>query len=185
MRAFAKPSGLERLSLEARIVYTGFAVFMLLGYATAAWLYLDSGIGARAGSAAAHYLGEVEVSGSAPGLVAGPAVDLPEELAGAATPPLRLPKPPRQVIETFHFHLFSVPVCLLIIAHLFMMTALSTPTKAWAIGLTTAATLVHLVLPPLIRFASPEAACLMLPSAIAMGAGWIVLTIWPVAEMWR
>src|SRR5688572_15429039 len=110
MRQFAKPTSLERLSLEARIVYTGFAVFMLLGYFTSAWLYADDDLGFGSEGPRRYYLGESDSTANHPSVSAsGPTVELPddEELSAG----LRLAKPPRQVMETFHFHLLTVPVC--------------------------------------------------------------------------
>lgn len=191
MRSFAKPSGLERLSLEARIVYTAFCVFMLLGYASSAWLYLDDELGASSASARRYYLGdEPAAAPTAEVAPAGPALDLPAELGAKAVAPgpaasLRFAKAPRQVMETFHFHLFSVPVCLLILAHIFMMAGLSTRTKAAVIGIGSVATLVHVCMPPLVRLVSPAFAPLMFPSAALMGLTWLVMTVWPVVEMWR
>src|SRR5688572_28301770 len=107
MRVFAKPTSLERLSLEARIVYTGFALFLLIGYATSAWLYFDDDLGVSPASVERYYLGET----ATPAQETSGAIEVPEELT---TTGLRLAKPPRQIVETFHFHMFSVPVCLLI-----------------------------------------------------------------------
>ena len=56
---------------------------------------------------------------------------------------------------------------------------------ATIIALSTIATLIHLVVPPLIRFSSPAFAPLMFPSALVMALGWIAMTLWPVVEMWR
>src|SRR5688572_27889215 len=110
MRPFLRPGGIERLSLEARLVYTGFAVFLLVGYATSAWLYLDDDLGVAPASARAYYLAGSETEGETGGEPAtevapagGPALELPPEADAA---PLRLEKPPRQVVEVFHFHLF-------------------------------------------------------------------------------
>ena len=72
--------------------------------------------------------------------------------------PMRFEKPPRQVMETFHFHLFSVPVVLLIIAHLFMMCELATRFKVGVIIASNAATFVHLLAPPIIQSAEFERA---------------------------
>src|SRR6185437_1292744 len=93
-------------------------------------------------------------------------------------------KAPRQVMETFHFHLFSVSVCLLIVAHLFMMCALPTPLKATVVAIAWLSTLAHLLAPPLIRLVSLKFAPLMFPSALAMSASWLALTAWPLWEMW-
>ena len=123
MRQFARPFPISRLSLEARVLYTGFLAFLALGFASSLWLYSDSFGGLSAHGAAEYYRG-----GAAPAAPAtpepsggpalnlppdGPALDLPGEAPASA--PLRLEKPARQVMETFHFHLFTVPVVLLIV----------------------------------------------------------------------
>lgn len=181
MRAFAKPTPIDRLSIEARLIYTAFSLFMLLGYVTSAWLYGDDDLGMSAAGAERYYLGAANEPAEAED-DGGPALDLPDL---DVKEDLRLEKPARQVMETFHFHLFSVPVCLLIVAHIFMMCSISSRQKIWWIGIGTFATFVHLVVPPLIRFASPSFAHLMFPSAIAMGVPWVYMTVRPVWEMWR
>jgi hypothetical protein len=176
MRHFAKPSSLDRLSLEARLVYTVFCLFMLVGYATSVWFYLDDELGTSPSDAQRYYLGEtIAIDRPAEG---GPDLEIPEETG------MRLEKPARQVMETFHFHLFSVPICLLIVAHIFMMGRESTRTKVLVIGVASASTLIHLLTPPLIRFASPSFAFLMFPSAIFMTATWLYMTSSPVIQMW-
>ena len=50
---------------------------------------------------------------------------------------------------------------------------------------TTVATFLHVVTPPLIRFASPGFSAVMFPSAVVMSLGWLALTLWPLVEMWR
>jgi hypothetical protein len=183
MRYFGRPTQLDRLSLEARIVYTGFAIFMLLGFASSAWLYGDDDLGVRGEDAVRYYLGEQTATKASTGVDAGgPALELPEDTIEAG---LRMAKPPRQVMETFHFHLLTVPVCLLIVAHLFMMSRFSTKTKAWVIGVGSVATLLHVLLPPLIRFVSVRFAPAMFPSAAVMGVTWVWMTAWPIYEMWR
>lgn len=177
MRHFSKPTGIDRLSLEARVVYTVFCAFMLLGYASSAWLFSDSGLL----RASRYYLGDTGSGAAVAPAGDGPALDLPDD----APTEIRLAKPPRQVMETFHFHLFSVPVCLLIVSHIFMMCGLASRTKVLVIGVTSAATFVHLITPPLIRFVSPAFAPLMAPGAIVSGAGWTWMTLQPVLEMWR
>lgn len=181
MRVFARPSALRRLSLEARLVYSGFCVFMAVGYATTAWFYLDDDLGARPAQAARYYLGEAAAP-AAPSAADGPAMDLPGDLPAAE--PLRLAKSPRQVMETFHFHLFSVSVCLLILAHLFMMCGLPTGLKAGLVVAAYVASLAHVLAPPLIRLVHPDWAALMFPSAVGMGLTWLIMTLWPLVEMW-
>ncbi len=178
MRHFAKPSSLDRLSLEARLIYTIFCLFMLAGYATSLWFYLDDDLGASPKHAERYYLGEA--APAKPSADGGPDLEIPDE-----QPAMRLEKPARQVMETFHFHLFSVPICLLIVAHIFMMGRESTRTKVLTIGIASAATFLHMLAPPLIRFVSPSFAFLMFPSALLMSGTWLYMTISPVAQMWR
>lgn len=184
MRAFMRPTAIRRLSLEARILYTGFALFMLLGGASSIWLYSDAGLGTRADQAARAYLGEPAAAADAEAEIApdaGPALQLPAE----SPAPLYLAKPPRQVLEAFHFHVFIMPVVLLIIAHLFMMCSLTPRLKATTIAVACAATLLHLVAPLLIRFVSAGLAGLLFPSALILGITWLVMLLLPVWEMWR
>lgn len=180
MRQFMRPSAIERLSLEARIVYTAFILFLLVGMFSSVWLFADDGLQAGSAAAARYYLGE-PLEHDAPASAGGPALELPESSGSVG---LRLQKPARQMMETFHFHLFSVSVVLLILAHLFMMCSLSTVTKAWTIGITSTATLLHLLAPLGVRFGGAGFAWLMLPSALAMGIGWLLLSVWPLWEMW-
>lgn len=168
----------ERLSFEARVVYSTFCLFMLAGFVSSGWLYADDDLGATPAAAARYYLGDPPAEPAA-----GPALDLP---AGAvAAGPLRVAKPPRQVMETFHFHLFSVSVCLLILGHLFMMCRMPAAAKAGVIAVAGVSTFVHLLAPPLIRFAGPGWAVLMFPSATLMGLSWLALTVVPLYQMWR
>jgi hypothetical protein len=183
MRYFANPLSLQRLSLEARIVYTGFCLFLLAGYASSAWLYLDDELGVSSASAERYYLGDARDSATPSDSSAdGPKIDIPRDEVSSG---LRFAKPPRQVMETFHFHMMTVPVVLLIVAHLFMMCSMSTRVKAWIIALATAFTFVHILLPPLIRFVTPRFAILMFWSAGVSAGLWIIMTVLPVYEMWR
>lgn len=97
---------------------------------------------------------------------------------------MRFKKPRRQIVETFHFHVFSVPVCLLIIAHIFMLCAIRRDVKIGMIVLAHVSTLVHLVAPPLIHQGTPGAAAMMFPSALVMLATWTAMTLWPLYDMW-
>ncbi len=159
MRPFARPMSIERLSPEARILYSGFCAFVAVGVATSMWLYLDDGLGALPSSAARYYLGDPSA--------------------------MVFEKSPRQVMETFHFHVFVVPIVLLVVGHIFLMCDLRLRTKAWALAIATVSTLLHLLAPVLVRFVTPEAAVLVFPSALAMSALWLVLTVYPLFAMWR
>lgn len=161
MRQFARPMAIERLSLEARILYSGFCLFVLVGIGTSLWLYADDKLGVSPSAAEHYYLG------------------------GGDAASMSFEKPPRQVMETFHFHAFTVPVVLLVIGHIFMMCNLSTRLKASVLATATLSTLIHLLAPVLTRFATPAAAVLVFPSAALMAVLWIVLSAYPIYAMWR
>lgn len=183
MRAFARPFPLQRLSLEARVLYSAFLIFVLVGVATSLWLYDDDGFGVSGDNAVVYYRGEAAAP-STPAASAGAggvALALPDDVVDR---PLRLEKPARQVVETFHFHAFTMPVLLLILGHIFMMCSLSTSKKVAVLLVSSTSTLLHLLLPPLVRFASPSWAVLFAPTAIAMAVTWLLLLIWPLIEMW-
>lgn len=172
-----------KLSLEARVVYSVFLGFMLVGYATSLWFYLDDELGVGPAGAVRHYLGDDAAPPPPPPEPGGPSVALPD--ADADLSPIRLEQPARQVMETFHFHLFSVSICALVLMHLFMMCSPGRRTKIAIILGGALCTLTHLLVPPLTRFVSPGFAWLMFPSALGMTAGWLAWTLWPLWEMWR
>ncbi|MBI2375597.1 MAG: hypothetical protein HYV07_16500 [Deltaproteobacteria bacterium] len=171
---------MERLSLEARVVYSFFLLFILVGLASSVWFWIDDGLGLGATGTQAYYLG----SRSDPDPAApsdGPELELPGD---AAAEPLRLAKPPRQVVETFHFHLFSVSVCFLILGHIFMMVRLGRAAKVAVISCGALGSLAHLLVPVLVRFGSPGLAHMMFPTAAIAGLSWVWMTIHPLVEMW-
>jgi hypothetical protein len=189
MRQFARPFPIDRLSLEARVLYTGFLLFLLLGFLSSAWLYRDSFGALTAEGAETYYRGggeQAEPAAAPEGEGSGPALELPEEeTAAGASERMRIEKPARQVIETFHFHLFTVPVVLLIVGHLFMLTSLKTGLKTWVIAIASVATFVHLLAPLAVRFGSPGWAWLMPSSVVVAAVGWLPMLIWPLWELWR
>jgi hypothetical protein len=191
VRQFARPFPIDRLSLEARVLYTAFLLFLVGGIASSVWLYEDSFGSLGAGAAATYYLGDAAGAAAEGGPAldlpddGGPALELPsEEAPAAAAGGLQLEKSPRQVLETFHFHLFTVPVVLLIVGHLFMLTALPLRWKIAVIAIASAGTLVHLVAPLLVRFGGAAWSPLMPISVIAATVGWLPMTLWPLWEMW-
>ena len=189
MRVFAKPMAIERLSLEARVLYSAFCAFLLIGLGSSAWLYVDDGLDFSTSATKRYYLGEAPHAVQLPPVRGGdgPVLDLPSTASeGPSTPAsLHLEKPARQVMETFHFHLFSVPICLLVVGHLFMMCSLRVRTKVSVLLCAAVATLVHLLAPLLVRFGSPRFAAVLPASALLLAATWAVLLLVPLVEMWR
>jgi len=109
------------LGLEAKLLYTAFALFALAAYVVSV-LYARDLSGLSTSSARAYYAGGAIAEPARP---SGPALELPEEAAR----PVREPISYRHLLEVTHFHLFTVPVFLLIVAHLFMLTGLAPPVR--------------------------------------------------------
>jgi hypothetical protein len=179
MRQFAS-SGFRiwNLGREAKVIYTIFAAFALAAYVVSV-LYYDDLMGLRTAGARGYYAGgAVESPISSRG---GPVLELPDEAAH----PVREPISYRHLLEVTHFHLFTVPVFLLIVAHLFMLTGLSPGSKlAWILGAGISA-LVHVAAPWWVRYGGGGAAVVMPVSGAAMLASFGFMTAYSIAMMWR
>jgi hypothetical protein len=104
--------------------------------------------------------------------------------AQEAHPPIVVAVSYRKLLEVTHFHLFTMPVVLLIVGHLFLATGLSERAKrAWLIAGVVSVSL-HLATPWLVRAAAGLAPLHAL-SGIALTVTMSVLTLYPVAAMWR
>jgi hypothetical protein len=126
------------------------------------------------------------VVGGAPGggSNGGPTIDLPPDDAAAANQRITVAVSYRKLLEVTHFHLFTVPVFILIIAHLFMLTGLSSTAKTTWIVLGWSASLAHLGAPWLIRYASAAWTPLYPVSGGLMALSLAVMTLYPIVMMW-
>jgi len=191
MRQFASGGfRLWNLAVEAKVLYTAFCFLILCGIVSSALYYGDLVGGGLAG-VRRYYGGEGEapppVVGGAAGAAAGkagPAIDMPPD-AEAAVQPIVVAVTYRKLIEVTHFHLFTMPVVLLIVGHLFFATALSPRAKLGWIGAASATVVLHIATPWLVRYASTRLAFLHALSGTAMTLTMSVLTIYPVVVMWR
>jgi hypothetical protein len=191
MRQFAS-SGfrLWNLGVEAKLLYTTFCVLTLAGIVSSALYYGDL-VGAGTSGIKSYYAGEAPrpapVPAAAPGApaapAAGPAIDVPEDEPGR--PPLVVPMTYRKLLEVTHFHLFTMPVVLLIIGHLFLATGLGDRAKLlWLVG-ASCSVAAHLATPWIVRYAGGGLAFLHAITGIALTLTMGVLTIYPVFAMWR
>jgi hypothetical protein len=179
MRQFASGGfRIWNLSREAKIVYTGFGVFAVLAIAISMLFYEDL-VGGESG-VRAYYAGQSAAAPAAAPAAGGPKIELPDE---REPPKMVVAVTYRKLLEVTHFHLFTVPVFLLIIAHLFMLTA-ARAKAAW-IAAAWVSSLVHLGAPWLIRYASASWSWLYPASGALMGATMLVLTVYPIVVMWR
>jgi hypothetical protein len=168
------------LSREAKLVYTGFGLFALLAIGVSILFYEDL-VGPGSGGVRAYYAGEAAAptvnAREAPG---GPKLDLPSEPEVRLTVAVTY----RKLLEVTHFHLFTLPVFLLIIAHLFMLTGLSTRAKSIWIAGGWLSSLLHLLAPWLIRYGSAAWSFLYPLSGALMALTLVVMTVYPIWAMW-
>lgn len=184
MKDFTRPRGrLRSLPLAARVVYTVFLAFTLVALVLTAWLGADM-VGADLGRLEPYYAGgtaEVDLPApAAPG--GGPALDLPE---GVDAPAVEPEMPLRKLLEVTHFHLFSMPVYLLILSHLFMLSRLSEATKVAWIAIGTVAVAGHVAAPWLVRSGTAGSGAAYAISGAALAISMLVMSGVPLIEMWR
>jgi hypothetical protein len=90
----------------------------------------------------------------------------------------------RKLLEVTHFHLFTMPVVLLIVGHLFLATGLGDALKRGFIFGGALSVALHLATPWLVR-SFPSLAWLHAVSGLALTVTMTVLTGAPVLSMWR
>jgi hypothetical protein len=160
MREFASPSSRAGvLARPAKALYTAFCAFTVAGLLSCAGLY--------------------------DGIVRFGARTTPAELYThlvAYYDPAHTTA--RRLLEVTHFHLFSMPVYLLVLGHLFLLTGLSARAKTGWIGASVAATAVHLLAPWCVYFGGRALAWLYPISGAALLATFAVLMLVPLYEMW-
>lgn len=204
MRQFAA-SGfrLWNLSREAKIIYTFFCALSLLAIGSSLLLYEDlvgpSLSGEHLGRVRAYY-SDGETAATKPPAPkdptptgGGPAIALPDDAesvpatpaASPATGRLTVTMPYRKLLEVTHFHLFTVPVFLLILTHLFMLTAMSPRWKMFYIAGGWATGTLHILAPWLVRYGGPR-----LSFAFPLSGGGflftsLVLCLYPLFVMWK
>jgi hypothetical protein len=187
MRQFAS-SGfrLWNLGREARVLYTAFCLLTMLGIASSALYYGDL-VGAGTRGIARYYAGAGEAAApaaAAPGApAAGPTIEVPEDSEAGA--PIVVAVSYRKLLEVTHFHLFTMPVVLLIVAHLFLATGLGERAKLSWIVAASSSVAVHLATPWIVRYGGPRLAFLHAISGLALTLTMSVLTLYPVLAMWR
>jgi len=187
MRQFAS-SGFRiwNLSREAKLIYTGFGLFSLLAIVVSMMFYEDL-VGPKTAGVAGYYAGAAQASAhdKAPSgpAATGPKIELPDE-AAQTSERITVAVTYRKLLEVTHFHLFTVPVFLLIIAHLFMLTGLSSTAKTAWIAIAWGSAFLHLLAPWLIRYGSAAWSFLYPTSGALMGLAMLVMTVYPIVVMW-
>lgn len=185
MKQFASAGfRLWNLSLPAKVLYSAFCVLTQLGIVSSA-LYYGALVGGGFEGVRAYYAGEEtaargEARGEDRPAVAGPAIDLPSE----GSRQLVVAVTYRKLLEVTHFHLFTMPVVLLIVGHLFFATGVGERAKLGWILAASAGVAIHIATPWLVRYGGGALAPLHTFSGIFMGTCMTVVTVYPVYAMW-
>jgi hypothetical protein len=160
MRAFASSGYLLRdAKLDVRLVYTAFLLLVLIGMITMG-VFEVYHIGPRPSRAAAYYRG------------------------GESGGQMMFAKTFRELVEVTHFHSFIMGIVYLVLAHLFLATALSPGLKRCFIVLAFLGLGGDLVSPWLIRYIAAGFAYLQLASWLAEWMGFGAFVTVPIVEMW-
>lgn len=150
MRDFERPkTRLGTLSFHAKLVYGVFLLFTLAGVAETLFLAHDM-VRLNGAELSPYYAGDAAVKpGSAEPSKNGPLLELPSELFSENEYETQMSR--RKLLEVTHFHLFSIPVYLLILSHLFMMTSAAAWVRSAWILTATFASALHIAAPWLVR----------------------------------
>lgn len=160
MRAFASYGYLLRdAKLDVRLVYTAFLLLVLIGMITMGAFQLYH-IGPTPSHAAAYYRG------------------------GESGGQMMFAKTFRELVEVTHFHSFIMGVVYLVLAHLFLATALGPGLKRGFVILAFLGLLGDLVSPWLIRYVAAGFAYLQIAAWVAEWAGFLAFVGVPIVEMW-
>lgn len=148
---------LRTSSLPLRLTFTWFLVFVLAGYATNFGLLAwKTGL---TPTGIAHYYRGYEAA-------------------------LQFPKEMHELLENTHFHIFIVPVVLLVLTHVFYMTAWSERARLWVTWIVWGAALADLAGPWLVRYAGAPFAWWKLASSLSFHGALLFLTVVSLYETW-
>jgi hypothetical protein len=198
MRQFASSRfRLWNLSRPAKLIYTCFCGLSLLAILSSLLLYEDLvGPSLRSGHVqrVATYYGPdqsplpppthatPEAAPDAAPPSPGPAIAIADE---DASPSLTLSMPYRKLLEVTHFHLFTIPVFVLILTHLYLLTETAAHSQLIWISLAWLSALLHILSPWLIRYGSPHLSLSYPLSGGGLLLSCLWLTAYPVWVMWR
>ena len=163
MREYIRGTGtLSRLPLASKILYIGFLLLTLAAFANSLLLYYDS-MGWTAAEAATWYLGN-------------------EDQEDALE--MVLEKSPRELLEVSHFHLYTMPVLLLVLGHLFLL-ARGGAWKLWVIVLASLFTALHVAGPWIVYFGGPSWGWVMPLTGGPFLGLYLFLALWPLPDLLR
>ena len=148
---------LRTASLETRLAYTCFLLLILPGLGTLVALSIGrSGLNPQA--IAAYYRGgESEMS---------------------------FPKSFWQLMEVSHFHLFTIPVVVLILSHLLYATRFSVRLRIWLTAIAFSGAFLDALGPWGVRYVSPVCAYALMLGWVLLGGGLLLIVFLSLLAMW-
>jgi hypothetical protein len=160
MKNFASSAfRLRDASLEIRLVYSLFLVFILGGLLTT-WVLQFQRIGFGYDKIVAYYLG------------------------GETGGQISFAKNFNVLLEETHFHTFIMGAIFLILSHLFIATSVRRGMQWFVILLTFFSNFFDIGTVWLIRYLSPLFAYLLMAAWIGLGLSYLVMIFVPLYEMW-
>jgi hypothetical protein len=148
---------LRTASLETRVAYTGFLLLMLPGIATLVALSIGR-TGLNAHAIATYYRGgESEMS---------------------------FPRSFWQLMEVSHFHLFTVPVAVLILSHLLYATPVSVRLRLWLTATTFGGALLDAVGPWAVRYLASSCAYVLILGWVLLASGSLLMVLLTLFAMY-
>jgi hypothetical protein len=147
---------LRTASLETRVAYTAFLVLSLLGLASLVALSTRAGL-TPAAIATYYRGGDTEMS---------------------------FPKTFWQLVETSHFHLFSIPVVVLILSHLLYGTPTSVRLRVGLTLVTFSGALLEIVGPWSVRYVSGACAYVLMAGWLLLAGGVALIVVITLLSMW-
>jgi len=175
VRDFAASAGrLRVLSFGAKLLYTAFAISAIIGLLVS-WQLYGAAIGE--GGDKVYYSGTAAPAAEGD----GPALDLPEEATAPRVMTEQISE--RKLLEVTHFHLFSVPVYVLILAHLWLLARMPSWLHTAGIVASVVTSGLHLAAPWIVRGRTGLSA-LMPISGVGMLVVMGIIAIVPAIDMW-
>jgi hypothetical protein len=158
MQSFARRGfQLRSASLETRVAYTSFLVLMLPAIGTLVLLSVGR-MGFDPRSIATYYRGgESEMS---------------------------FPKTFWQLTEVSHFHLFTIPVVVLILSHLLIATPSTSRARVALTVATFGGALLDALGPWAVRYLDAGFAYALILGWLLLGGGSLMIVLWTLLSMW-
>jgi len=147
---------LRTASLETRVAYTAFLVLALLGVATLVALAMRAGV--TPGAIAVYYRGD------------------DSEMSFGKTF--------WQLVEVSHFHLFTIPVVVLIVSHLLYGTPTSVRLRVWLTLVVFTGALLDVIAPWLVRYVAGAMAYVTIVGWLLLAGGTLLIVIITLLSMW-